>query len=60
MNLSIDQLIAICEDLIHTIDIVRVVSTSMEPEKAVRALSFRRAYLRDIRLLLEEQCPSSS
>lgn len=53
MTLSIDQLIAVCEDLIYTIDIVRVVNTSMEPAKAAKALEFRRSYLRDIRILLE-------
>lgn len=53
MNLSIDQLIAVCDDLSYTIDIVRVVHATMEPSKAHRALGHRYHYLRDIRILLE-------
>jgi hypothetical protein len=52
-ELSVDQLIAICKDLSYTIDIVRVVRTTMSPVKACKALTHRRHYLRDIRILLE-------
>ena len=52
-ELSVDQLIAICEDLIYTIDIVRVVHATMSPAKARKALTHRHHYLRDIRILLE-------
>lgn len=51
--LSVDQLIAICEDLSYTIDVVRVVVKSMPPEKVAEALTYRRHYLRDIRILLD-------
>ena len=53
MTMSIDQLTAVCDDLIHTLDIIRAVVSSMEADRAADALQFRRTYLRDIRVLLE-------
>lgn len=51
--MSIDQLIAVCDDLKYTIDIIRVVHATMSPAKAREALTHRHHYLRDIRILLE-------
>jgi hypothetical protein len=54
MNLSIEQLIAICKDLSSAIDVVQVVFKHLPPDEVGDALAYRKNYLRDIKLLLEE------
>ncbi len=51
--MTVDQLIAVCEDLKYTLDVIRVVHVTMPRNKVHKALKYRYAYLRDIRKLLE-------
>ena len=52
--LNIDQLIAICQDLRNTIEVLAMTMKHIPPSRARDAIEWRRHHLRDIKLLLEQ------